>query len=111
MAFERISVKKVYYYVICAVTLFILLWGAVDVVGSVFSLTVFKGPSAGIEMPSAQAGGMGAEKGVSESMVDEYYQSRMAFDRLGDSAARLLVAGLVFLYSSFRIRELEAKEI
>ena len=112
MSFERFSVKKVYYYVICAVTLFILLWGAVDVISSVLTLTVFRGPSANLEMPSGpQPGSMGADKTASESFVDEYYQSRMAYDRIGDSAARLIVAGLVFFYASLRIKELESKEI
>jgi hypothetical protein len=92
--------------------LFILLWGAVDVVSSVLSITVFKGPSIGLDMPGAQGGGMGGDgKTAAEPMMDEYYQGRMAMDRIGDSAARLIVAGCVFLYASYKVRELEGKEI
>jgi hypothetical protein len=35
----------------------------------------------------------------------------MAFDRIGDSVARIIVAGIIFAYAGFRIRELEGKEI
>jgi hypothetical protein len=108
MSFERFSVKKVYYYVICSITLFILLWGAVDVVSSALSITVFKGPSIGLDMPGTQ-GGDG--KSAAEPMMDEYYQGRMAMDKIGDSMARLIVAGCVFLYASSKVRELEGKEI
>jgi hypothetical protein len=112
MSFERSTIKKIYYYVICGVTLFILLWGAVDIISSTLSITVFKGPSMSLEMPrTSQSGGAGGEKGAIEPFVDEYYQSRMAYDRIGDSFARLLVAGGLFLYASFRIKELEGKDI
>ena len=113
MSFERFSIKKVYYYTICAVTLFILLWGAVDAASSVLSLTLFKGPSiSGIDMPSVGQGGMSAEnKDAAQAFGDEYYQSRMTLDRLQDSISRLIVAGCVFLYASFRIKEIESKEI
>lgn len=111
MSFERFSIKKIYYYTICAVTLFILLWGAVDATSSVLSLTLFKSPSINsLDMPSV---GQGAESkdAAAQAFGDEYYQSRMTMDRLQDSIARLLVAGCVFLYASFRIREIESKEI
>jgi hypothetical protein len=113
MSFERVSVKKIYYYVICAVTLFMLLWGAVDVVSATLSMTVFKGPSVGLDLPGGpqSMGGDAAKAAADQPMMDEYYQGRMTFDRIGDSAARLIVAGCVFLYASFRIRELESKEI
>lgn len=113
MSFERFSIKKVYYYTICAVTLFILLWGMVDVTSSLLSLTLFKGPSINsIDMPGVGQGGMAGEgKANAEPMVDEYYQSRMSLDRLQDSLSRLVVAGCVFLYASLRIRDLESKEI
>lgn len=108
MSFERFSVKKMYYYVICGITLFILLWGAVDVVSSVLSITIFKGPSIGLDMPGAP----GVEgKADAQPAMDEYYQGRMAMDRIGDSTARLLVAGCVFLYTSMKVKELEGKEI
>lgn len=113
MAFERFTVKKIYYYVICALTLFVLMWGTVDVISSVLSITLFKPPSISLEMSSGQKGStIGAEgKGMAEPFFEEYYQSRMTFDRIGDSLARILVAGGLFLYASFRIKEIEGKEI
>jgi len=112
MAFERFTVKKIYYYVICALTLFVLMWGAVDVISSVLSITLFKPPSLSIEVPSGTKGSAaGTEKGMAEPFFEEYYQSRMIFDRIGDSIARILVAGGLFLYASFRIKEIEGKEI
>jgi hypothetical protein len=113
MAFERLTIKKVYYYIICAVTLVVLMWGTVDIVSSMLSLTIFKPPSLGLEAPTGpQGGGAGANEGQAAGpSFDEYYQSRMSMDRIGDSIARILVAGIIFGYSGMRIRELEGKEI
>jgi hypothetical protein len=112
MAFERFTIKKIYYYVICALTLFVLMWGAVDVISSLLSMTLFKPPSVNLEMPSgSKVSSAGPEKGMTEPFFEEYYQSRMTFDRIGDSLARILVAGGLFLYASFRIKEIEGKEI
>ena len=109
MSFERNETKKVYYYVICAITLFILMWGLVDMTSAVLSVTVFK-PGASIDAPSIPQGGPDAKAG-GEPMFDEYYQGRMAMDRIGDSLARVIVAGLIFAYSSMKIKGMEGKEI
>lgn len=112
MAFERLTIKKVYYYVVCIITLLVLMWGTVDIISSVLSLTLFKPPSLGLDVPSGPQGGGAAEgQGSSGPSFDEYYQSRMSLDRIGDSIARILVAGVIFAYSGMRIRELEGKEI
>jgi hypothetical protein len=111
MAFERLTVKKVYYYVVCAVTLFVLMWGTVDVISSILSITIFKSPSVSLEAPSGPQSGAEGKGGAAEPFFDEYYQGRMAFDRIGDSVARIIVAGIIFAYAGFRIRELEGKEI
>lgn len=112
MAFERFTVKKIYYYVICAITLLVLMWGTVDIISSVLSVTLFKPPSLSLEAPSSpKASSAGPEGKMAEPFFEEYYQSRMTFDRIGDSLARIIVAGCIFLYASFRIKELEGKEI
>lgn len=111
MAFERNTTKKVYYYVICAITLFILMWGLVDMTSAVMSVTVFKPSAASMDLPSGPQGGPDAKAGGSEPMFDEYYQGRMAMDRIEDSLARVIVSGIIFLYASFRVKELEGKEI
>jgi hypothetical protein len=111
MSFERNTTKKVYYYVICAITLFILMWGFVDMTSAVLSVTIFK-PSAGMEAPSGpQAVSDAKAGGGDQPFFDEYYQGRMAMDRIGDSMARVLVAGIIFIYSSLKIKDLEGKEI
>lgn len=113
MAFERFTVKKIYYYFVCIITLFVLMWGTVDIISSMLSITIFKPPSVSLEPSSGpQSASVGEGKGgAPESFFDEYYQSRMTFDRIGDSIARILVAGTLFAYAGFRIRELEGKEI
>lgn len=111
MAFERFTAKKIYYYVICAVTLFVLMWGTVDVVSSVLSITIFKPPSVSLEAPSGPQAGAEGKAMADQPSFDEYYQGRMAFDRIGDSIARIIVAGIIFAYAGYRVRELEGKEI
>jgi hypothetical protein len=111
MAFERFTAKKIYYYVICAVTLFVLMWGTVDVISSVLSITIFKPASVSLEIPGGPQSAAEGKGGVSEPSFDEYYQGRMALDRVGDSLARIIVAGIIFAYAGYRIRELEGKEI
>jgi hypothetical protein len=111
MAFERNTTKKVYYYVICAVTLLILTWGLIDVTSAVLSITIFKAPSISLEAPSGPQSAAEGKGGVPEPSFDEYYQGRMLIDRIGDSIARVIVSGLIFAYAGYRIRELEAKEI
>lgn len=111
MAFERFTTKKVYYYVVCAVTLFILMWGMVDVVSSILSVTLFKPPSVSLEAPAVPPSAVEGKGGAMEPSFDEYYQGRMALDRIGDSIARIIIAGIIFAYAGYRIRELEGKEI
>ena len=113
MAFERFTIKKIYYYVICALTLFVLMWGTVDVVSSLLSITLFKPPSVSMENQTGAKSSPAVSEGkmMAEPFFEEYYQSRMTFDRIGDSLARLIVAGCIFLYSSSRIKEIEGKEI
>ena len=114
MAFERWTTKKIYYYVVCAVTLFVLMWGAVDVVSAVFSMTIFRSPSIGMDAQGNPQGGeiaIDAKNPGAGATFEDYYQSRMIFDRVGDSLARIIVAGGIFLYASLKIKELEGKEI
>ena len=111
MSLERMSVKKGYYYVICAITLLMLMWGTMDVASSIISYMVFRPPEVTLESPTAPKGMQPEVKGAVEPFIDDYYQSRMIFDRLGDSIARILVAGALFAYFSFRLKEMERSEI
>jgi hypothetical protein len=94
--------KKIYYYLICLIALFVLFWGVVDLSGAAVGLTMVKGPSLSLD----QSGPMGSDK-ASEQYLDWYYQKKMLYDRLSDSLARIIVAGLVFGYSRIKVNELE----
>ncbi len=102
------DVKKIYYYIICLITLFVLMWGVVDMVSATFSLYLFKSPSVSLE--SLGGAGAGGEIKGAEPSIEEYYQRRMVFDRIGDSLARIVVSGLIFVYASWRVRKLERSE-
>ena len=80
------DLKKAYYYIICLVALFVLMWGAVDLA------------SAGIGLATAKEPGITALEKEGGASVDIYYQKRMLYDRLTDSLARIVISGLVFIY-------------
>jgi len=94
------ELKKAYYYIICLASLFVLFWGVVDLSGSAVGLVVAKGPSISVDQPSALA---------SEQTLDVYYQKKMLYDRLSDSIARIIVAGLIFGYSRLQVNKAEGK--
>ncbi len=93
------DLKKAYYYVICLVALFVLFWGVVDLSGSIVGLSTAKpvGASLNQGMPPAPE---------SDQSLDVYYQKKMLYDRLSDSLARIIIAGLVFAYSRRKVDEL-----
>jgi len=108
---RKSPIKQIYYYVICLVSLIILLWGVVDVISASISLIALK-PSAGMYEPLPPEAGMpggGDIKGV-EPSIEDYYQKRMVMDRAGDSFARIIVSGLVFGYFSMKLKGLEKDE-
>ena len=86
--------KKAYYYIICLITFFVLMWGLVDFASTSIHLV------SGRMLTTPQ----GMDK---EPNLDEYYQRRVTEDRLYDSLARILVSGLIFAYAKFRINQLE----
>ncbi|KAF0134921.1 MAG: hypothetical protein FD145_302 [Candidatus Saganbacteria bacterium] len=85
--------KKIYYYIISLITFFILLWGAIDFVSASINLTTGKF--------------MALQEKSSEPAMDEYYQQRVAQDRMFDSLARMLISGSIFLYSKYRLSKIE----
>lgn len=90
--------KKIYYYTICLITFFVLLWGTIDLSSAVASLTILK-PTIIKEIP---------EEKISEGLEDAY-QQKMLFDRLGDSLARIVIAGIIFAYSRKKIADIEGE--
>lgn len=94
------EIKKAYYYIICLAALFVLLWGAVDLTSSLIGLAGAR-PSVAVSVSPAPNLGEG------EQYMDIYYQKKMLYDRLTDSLARIIIAGLVFGYSRIKINRLE----
>ncbi len=90
------DLKKVYYYIICLAALFVLLWGVVDLAGSVVGLVTAKAAA-----PFDQS--VIGQDSAGEQSLDIYYQRKMFSDRLTDSLARIIVAGIVFGYSRIKV--------
>jgi len=94
------DLKKGYYYIICLISLFVLMWGLVDLASASIGLAAARASTATFEMQTAP------EK-ESEPSLDTYYQKKMLYDRLSDSLARIVIAGLVFGYSRVKVNQLE----
>jgi hypothetical protein len=94
------DVKKAYYYLICLVALFVLFWGLVDLTSGAVGLTLAKGAGISASQPAPVIAG------DSEQSLDVYYQKRMLYDRLSDSLARIVFAGLVFAYCRTKAEKL-----
>ena len=98
--------KKLYYYVICVMAFFVLMWGAIDLAGSSIGLITLK---PGATMTNQQ---MDSEEPIApmekgDQFFDSFYQKKMLSDRLWDSLARVVVSGLIFVYCRKKIDALE----
>ena len=102
------TMKKIYYYIICLFAVFILMWGTIDVVSGILSLT-FASPIPSYE-PAPEAGGAPAESDLAPPMIEGFYQRQMILDRIGDSMARIVVAGFVLAFGAWRIKFIEKAE-
>lgn len=80
----NLNINKIYYYIICLFASFILLWGVVDLISSVSTYVSTKTIS-------------NYEKNSDEN-IENFYQKKVAQDRLFDSFARIVVSGAVFVY-------------
>jgi len=104
MPLSNLDLKRVYYYVICVMAFFVLMWGVVDLGSSAVSLLSVKLSNTTVDLPAGEAPAT-TEKG--EQFFDTYYQSKMLTDRLWDSLGRILVSGLIFGYCRFTVNKLE----
>jgi hypothetical protein len=84
--------KKLYYYVLCIMAFFVLMWGAIDLASATFGLIGLKGAAP----PAIESQSLLPDKG--EQGLDSFYQSKMLYDRLWDSLARVIIAGGIFIY-------------
>jgi hypothetical protein len=96
--------KKLYYYVLCVMAFFVLMWGAIDLTSSVFGLIGLKGSSQ-TSAPPIESQALSPDKG--EQGLDAFYQSKMLYDRLWDSLARVLIAGGIFIYCRKAVQKVE----
>jgi len=106
MPFSNMDHKKVYYYVICVMAFFVLMWGAVDLASSSISwLNLRSAKQAVMSMPQEE--GMPPE--ATDQLLDGYYQKNMVVDRFWDSLVRVLIAGGIFTYCRMTVERLENK--
>lgn len=92
------ELKKAYYYIICLAAAFILAWGIVDLSSSIAGLFTNRVPSVSTLSTSPSS----PDK-ESEPYMETYYQKKMLYDRLWDSLARIVVAGVIFAYSRSKV--------
>lgn len=104
MPFSNLDLRRIYYYVICAMAFFVLMWGIIDLASSSIGLISIRGASSAISAPAGSVP-LSTEKG--EQFFDAYYQKRMLADRLWDSLARILVSGIIFGYCRYTVAKLE----
>lgn len=93
------AIKIIYCYFVCAVSLFVILWGVVDTSTAVISLAT----QPKMKMSSA------IEKSQ-DYALDEMFQRKFAYDKLFDGAVRIIIPGLVYLYFSKKIMKSEQKK-
>ena len=107
MSLSTLDLKRVYYYTICLMTFFVLMWGTVDLVSSTVGILNIRGVPLSLTEPSEEAP-LPAEKG--EQFFDAYYQKKMLYDRFWDSLARIIVSGIIFSYCRIKVGSLEKKD-
>ena len=106
MTFDNLDLKKVYYYAICVIAFFVLMWGTIDLASSSAGLLNMRGIWPTLSATSEEAP-LTSEKG--EQFFDIYYQRKMLFDRLLDSLSRVIISGVIFAYCRYRVNKLEKR--
>jgi hypothetical protein len=98
------EIKKIYQYIICLISLLIIMWGAVDSASAVLALLLPKS-SYDVSMKNNVSTSPGAKN--QEAVIDEFYQKRIMYDRLSDGLARIIMPACFFIYFSLKIKESE----
>jgi hypothetical protein len=96
------EIRKAYYYIICLASVFVLLWGVIDLSGATLGLATSRMPSLSLEQSAPPS----PEK-EAEPYLEMFYQKKILYDRLWDGLARAVIAGLVFTYSRIKVSRLE----
>ncbi len=103
MSVNNVDLKRLYYYVICVMAFFVLMWGVVDMSSSALGIYNLQNAPA-LSLPM---NGSAMSQDKSEQFFDTYYQQKMLYDRFWDSLARIVVAGLIFAYCRITVNRLE----
>lgn len=107
MPLSNLDHKKTYYYVICVMAFFVLMWGAIDLTSSSIGLVSVNPSSPALTAPDEGAGEVvPPEKG--DQIFDAYYQKKMLQDRFFDSLARLIISGAIFVFCRRKIDRLDS---
>lgn len=107
MPLSNLDHKKVYYYVICVMAFFVLMWGGIDFASSSVGLININLSAASYSNVQAEgAEVVPQEKG--DQFFDLYYQKKMLSDRFWDSLVRLIISGAIFIYCRRQIVKMEA---
>ena len=107
MPFSGVDIKRIYYYVLCAMAFFVLMWGTIDLASSSIGLINFGNTV--VSVPEESSQGSTAVSDKTGQFVDSYYQSKMLFDRFWDSLARVIISSIIFAYCRFTVNRLEQK--
>lgn len=108
MPLSNMDHQKTYYYVICVMAFFVLMWGAIDLASSSMGLISIKA-SGSSYVPADEETAPPAQTEEGEQFIESYYQKKMLTDRFWDSLARVFISGAIFSYSRFKTARLEAK--
>jgi hypothetical protein len=105
----NIEAKKIYYYVLCSLAFFALMWGGIDFTSSAIGLINVNRPSVGAPSSSGIETASSLPDKSSEQQLDIYYQKKMLGDRLWDSVARIVISGAIFAYCRIQAKKAEEK--
>ena len=93
MSLNDFRPKTIYYYVLCVMAFFVLLWGMIDFAGASIGLVNSRTLSTNYSLAPSSEQVSPVDKG--DQFFDAYYQKRMLLDRFWDSLVRLVVAGAI----------------
>ncbi len=105
---ERLTLRNVYLYLVCLITLVITVFAAVQLVRSVVALA-YPDPSYFGYFPEPMDGGPSEEEVLQQQQLAEDSQRRQAVLDLVGSGTTLLIAGPLYVYHWRRVQSELAK--